>query len=154
LSNKEPRTLKIPKFIMKYILAKGKIPAFCYLKRDKIGILFAVILVELLIGFFYLNNPNTFFTFFLIGSVVFFPVYLAILFRYQIFIRADCYNCPLSFHLIAHEKAHLSLNSSDENLTEREALKTTKDRLIPLLANQQICKDCIFWLRKIYAELA
>jgi len=71
----------------------------------------------------------------------------------SIFIRKDCSKCQLSFHIIAHERSHLLLNSRDEALVEEEALKETGNKLIPiLLSNPKLCKDCVFPLRKIYAQ--
>jgi hypothetical protein len=71
----------------------------------------------------------------------------------SIFIRRDCSKCQLSFHIIAHERSHLLLNSRDEALVEEEALKETGNKLIPiLLSNPKMCKHCVFPLRKIYAQ--
>jgi hypothetical protein len=79
--------------------------------------------------------------------------FLALASMPTIFIRKDCSNCQLSFHILAHERNHLSLNSRDEALVEEEALKETGNKLIPiLLSNAKLCNDCVFPLRKIYAQ--
>lgn len=80
-------------------------------------------------------------------------IFLILLALPTIFIRKDCFECQLGFHIIAHERNHLLLNSLDEALVEEEALKQTGDKLIPiLLSNPELCKDCAFPLRKIYAQ--
>lgn len=80
-------------------------------------------------------------------------IFLILLALPTIFIRKDCSECQLGFHIIAHERNHLLLNSADEALVEEEALKQTRDKLIPiLLSNTELCKDCVFPLRKIYAQ--
>jgi len=79
-------------------------------------------------------------------------IFLILLALPTIFIRKGCSECQLGFHILAHERNHLLLNSSDEALVEEEALKQTGDKLIPiLLSNPKLCKDCVFPLRKIYA---
>jgi hypothetical protein len=71
----------------------------------------------------------------------------------SIFIRKDCSECQLGFHIIAHERNHLLLDLLDEDLVEEETLRLTRNQLIPiLLSSPKLCKDCLFPLRKTYSQ--
>jgi len=86
-----------------------------------------------------------------VWSIIFFLSVLSAL--PTIFIRKDCSECQLGFHIIAHERNHLLLNSLDEASVEEETLKQTRDQLIPiLLSNPRLCRDCLFPLRKMYSQ--
>lgn len=70
-----------------------------------------------------------------------------------IFVRKDCFECQFGFHIIAHERKHLVLGTSEEKTVEEETLKQTGDCLIPiLLSNPRICKGCPFLWRKMYCQ--
>lgn len=70
-----------------------------------------------------------------------------------IFIRKDCFECQLGFYIIAHERNHLLLNSSDEVYVEEETLKQIRNQLVPiLLSNPKLCKNCAFQLRRVYSQ--
>jgi hypothetical protein len=89
----------------------------------------------------------------MLASLAFFGSFLVIIFVFPIFIRKDCFNCELGFHIIAHERTHLRLNSLDEEQVETETLKETRNRLIPLLlSNQRTCKGCRFRWYKMLSQ--
>ena len=69
-----------------------------------------------------------------------------------IFIRKDYFECQLGFYIIDHERNHLLLRES-EKIVEEETLRKNRDRIIPiLLSNHKICKDCPFFIRKIFSQ--
>ena len=70
-----------------------------------------------------------------------------------IFIRKDCFECQFGFHIIAHERNHLILRTSEEIVVEEETLKQTGERLVRiLLSNPKMCRGCIFLWRKMYCN--
>lgn len=72
-----------------------------------------------------------------------------------IFIRKDCFGCQFGFHIVAHERNHLLLQTSNEEVVEEETLGETASKLIPiLLSNRKICKGCVFSWRKMYCVAA
>jgi hypothetical protein len=71
-----------------------------------------------------------------------------------IVIRRDCFECHLGFYIMEHERNHLRLRGSELEV-EQETLRQVGDRLIPiLLSNPDMCKDCLFWFRRIFFQAA
>jgi hypothetical protein len=147
----EKLLLRIPKQI--WFVRHGL--AFC-VPRNSVTMLFVVLTFAgcfLFILDFYVNASLfaiAIHTYMLVAAFSF----LALAALPTIFIRKDCSKCLLSFHILAHERNHLLLNSRDEALVEEEALKQTGKKLIPiLLSNPKLCKDCVFPLRKIYTQV-
>lgn len=146
----EKLILKIPKRL--WLLKHGL--AFC-VPRNSVIILF--VMLTFVGCFLFLLD---FYVRFSLFVIVIHATMLIVAFSFgtlvalpSIFIRKDCFKCQLSFHIIAREQSHLLLNSSDEALVEEEALRETGNKLIPiLLSNPKLCKDCVFPLRKIYAQ--
>ena len=127
-----------------------------YPRQSRMLLLLIFVMAEVCESALYVISRNLSLLLIMSASLVFFGSLLVLIFVFPIFIRKDCYNCELGFHIIAHERTHLRLNSRDEGLVETETLKETRDRLIPLLlANPQMCKGCSFRLRmgsKMYSE--
>lgn len=146
----EKLMLKIPKRL--WFLKRGL--AFC-VPRNSVIILFVMLTFATCFFFlldFYVKPP--------LFAIAIHAIMLVFAFCFvilaalpSIFIRKDCSRCQLGFHIVAHERKHLLLNSRDEALVEEEALKETRNKLIPiLLSDYKLCKDCVFPLRKIYAQ--
>jgi hypothetical protein len=151
LQNSAPErfVLKVPRRLWPW-----RALALCVPKRSGFKALLASIVagISLVILHFYAVIP-----FFIMPLGV--PVIGALLFVFAlsisstILIRKDCYECQFGFHIVTHERSHLSLNSLDEVLVEEKTVKQTEDRLIPiLLSNPKMCKDCFFKWRKIYCR--
>ena len=141
--------LKVPKRLWPW-----RALALCVPKRRGITVLLAsaFIGISLVILHYYVVMP---FFIMLLGV----PIVGALLFVFAlsisstILIRKDCYGCQFGFHIVTHERSHLSLNSLDEVLVEEKTVKQTGDRLIPiLLSNPKICKDCFFRWRRMYCQ--
>ena len=147
----EKLILKVPKWLWKLLPFPSV--AFCMTQLRAVLLTLALIGV----GFFgamfayyvYIPFPTK-----VITTVLWFLLFsfVILLFLPTIFIRKNCFECQLGFHIIAHERNHLKLRKS-EQIVEEETLKRTGARLIPiLLSNPKLCKDCRFWLRKMYCH--
>lgn len=151
---KPERLKKIPKQLMQLLMPQ-KALAFCIPRKTVISAAMLLIVAELclVVLHFFLAFP-VFVMFIALVSLGLPLVFMfALYISSTIVIRKDCYECQFSFHIIAHERNHLSLNSLDEAFIEEETLKQTRDRLIPiLLSNPKMRKDCFFAWRKMYSQ--
>lgn len=148
----EKLILKIPRRLWKLLLRPSV--AYCVTQIRAVPVALALIIVGLLalIYSYYVYVPLQMRVISIVLWIALFsPTILGLL--PTIFIRKDCFECQLGFHIIAHEGNHLKLGSSEETVVEEETLRQTRDRLIPiLLSNPKICKGCPFWLRKMYCH--
>ena len=129
--------------------------AFCVPRKSFIRIIALLAMGELILYAFYHFLAVPIFNVLIAGILLGFPLLfiLALHISSTIVIRKDCYECLLGFHIIAHEQAHLRLNSLNEVFVEEETLKQTGNKLIPiLLSNPTMCKRCFFKWRKIYCQ--
>jgi len=153
LGNAEPEKLilKIPK---KLWILKSRGLAFCMPRR--LAVVFFIVSI-IFIPFIILNHY--YFQVSILQWVVDVTAWgivvslSTLLFLPTIFIRKDCFECQFSFHIIAHERNHLLLNSSDEITIEEETLKQTRGQLISLfLSEPKMCRDCLLKGRKLYCQ--
>ena len=144
----EKLILKIPKWLW-----KSKRLAFCMPRNQAISSLLILMGIAVFLGLYsYYGRIHFLINVLLIASLVFGFSLVALGLLPTIFIRKDCFECQFGFHIIAHERNHLRLRTSEE-IVEEEALKQTGDRLIPiLLSNPKICKGCPFLWRKMYCH--
>ena len=154
-SSEKIHLFKVPKFIMKRL--RGGALAFCITKKSVIYMIALFCLTELFFTALFIIQRNLIFFAFLVGSLALFGSVTALfsIFAYYpvIAIRKDCAECHFSFHIIAHELNHLSLNSLDKVRVEEATLEQTKKRLIPLLlSSPKMCKDCFFKWREMYSK--
>lgn len=161
LQKHEPERLilRIPKWLWlpKWFPVVGGFPAFCMPRKNVKRLIpswaFAVFftIASYYLGVYYWGFP--FFSLVIIATVlaiISIKVFLVAL--PSIFIRKDCSECRLGFHIVTHERNHLLLNSSDEILVEKETLEQTKTQLIPiLLSGFNLCEDCGRWF-KLYSQ--
>lgn len=151
---KPKRVIRVSKRLMGFLMPRRAL-AFCIPKTSAVGASAVAILATMLIVVLYhfLAFPN--FVLLIFSILLGFPLafMIALYFSSAVVIRKDCYGCILGFHIIAHERNHLALNSRDEVMVEEETLKQTQDRLIPiLLSDPKICKDCFFAWRRMYCR--
>lgn len=149
--SKHERILKIPKWLMQ-VIRRGA-HGYSYPKKSRIGIASVFVMVEVFEAVLYNVSQSFIVLLILFGSLVLFGSLLVIMFVFPIVIRKDCANCKFGFHIIAHERAHLRLNSLDEDKVEAETLRETRNQLIPLLlSNQRACRGCRFKYYKMVSQ--
>ena len=142
--------LKIPKALM-----LRKALAFCVPRKSLMGIIVLFVIAELAFYAFHYFLAMPVFTMLIPTILLGIPLVFMFVLNISstIVIRKSCYNCQLGFHIIAHERTHLRLNSLDEFRVEEETLKQTGAQLVPaLLSNPGMCKDCFFRWRKMYCQ--
>jgi len=150
-NSEHQRILKIPKWLMQII--RHGAHGISFRKQSWIVAALVFVMVEVCEVALYMLNPSLIFLLFVLAISILFGSLLAIIFVFPITIRKDCFNCEFGFHIIAHERTHLRLNSPDEERVETETLKETRNRLIPLLmSNQRTCKGCRFRWYKMLSE--
>lgn len=122
-------------------------------RQGRKAFVLSLIIVEVSEATLYILSRNLYLLLIMLASLAFFGSLLGVIFVFPVFIRKDCSDCELGFHIIAHERTHLRLNSVDEERVETETLKETRNRLIPLLmSNQRICRGCRFRWYKMLSE--
>jgi hypothetical protein len=102
--------------------------------------------------------PNLIFVITIVAWLIYcgilFALALTMHFLGVIIIRKECDDCQFRFHIIAHEKNHLKLNSLYDDMVERETWKQTGSSLLPLiLSNPVLCKDCALGRKKYRVDL-
>lgn len=152
--SRSERVIKVSKRLMQFLMPR-KALAFCVPKISVLNMVVtvaaAILLLAMLLHFlavpvFVMLVPSV-----MLGVPLIFM--LSLYFSSAIIIRKDCYECQFGFHIIAHERNHLILNSRDEFLVEEETLKQTGGRLVSiLLSNPKTCKDCFFAWRRMYSQ--
>jgi len=106
------RVLKVPKWLMQVL--RHNAHAFCIPKKSGVMIAILIVFGEAILIWLYLNFFNNFFVVFaLVGIFVGITILYISAFG-VIVVRKDCYNCQFAFHILAHEKSHLRLDSRDE----------------------------------------
>ena len=149
-NSEHERILTIPRWVMQII--RHNAHGYSYNKQSRIVITLAFVMAEVSEAVLYILSQNFYLLSILLVSSVLFGSLLVIMFVFPIVVRKDCSDCEFGFHIIAHERTHLRLNSLDEDKVETETLKETRNRLIPLLlSNQKACKGCRF---KYYGMLS
>lgn len=139
------RILKVPKRLVGILFPGKRALGFSFPKRNRMLMVLILVMAEVSDAALYMLSRSLPLLLIMFASSAFFGSLLAIFFVFPIAIRKDCFDCELGFHVIAHERTHLRLNSSNEEQVETETLKETRNRLIPLLlSNQRICKGCRF----------
>jgi hypothetical protein len=119
-----------------------------------VGALGAVFFICVLAGLYYLF-PGVYIPMILVSTILGFFLLVFCLHAFRvIIIRKDCYECPLGFFVVEHEKNHLRLNLSgrgtDETIVAEETMKQNRKKLDDVLRkNPEICKNCLF---KSYAN--
>lgn len=146
----EKLILKIPKWFWKLLQVKSV--AYCVTRMRAIS--FAVLCVSIgifgLIFAYHFSAPLRTVIVPIVIWAFFFSLSVLWLLP-TIFIRRDCFECQFGFHIITHERNHLSLRESEE-IVEEETVKQTGEQLIPiLLSDPKLCKNCPFSLRKTYS---
>ena len=152
VENEHNRVLKVPKWVMRVFFRNGL--GFCIPKRSAVPIATLCIFGAVPFILLYLIFPNSGFSIFPVaGITVVGATLLSLAVFGVIVVRKDCYNCQFAFHILAHEKSHLSLNSIEEVTVEGNALDQTYNKLIPLLlSDPKMCNDCHFKWRRMYSE--
>lgn len=145
------RILKIPKWLMQII--RHGVHGFSFPKQSRIIALSMFIVAGVCEVALYILGKNLYLQSILLVGLVLFGSLSAFTFVFPIAIRKDCFDCEFGFHIVAHERTHLRLNSRDEEQVETETLKETRNRLIPLLlSNQRTCKVCRFTWYKMLSQ--
>jgi hypothetical protein len=149
----QERILKVPRWLMGILFPWKYAQGFSVPNRSRKLFVLILIMTEASEAVLYVLGRNLSVLWIMLGSLAFFVSLLVVTFFFPIFIRKDCFNCEFRFHIVAHEQAHLSLDSYDEEQVETETLKETRNRLIPLLlSNQRICKNCRFRWYKMLSQ--
>lgn len=147
------RILKVPKWLMGILFPWKRAQGSSYSRQSKIVFVLVLVTAEIFEAALYILSREISVFLIMVASLAFFGGLFAIIFFFPIWIRKDCFDCELGFHVIAHERTHLRLNLRDEERVETETLKETRNRLIPLLlSNQRICKDCRFRWYKMLSQ--